>query len=569
MYSFNLVDQKWIPCIMLDGTRDEKSIVQVILEANEIKEISDNSPLVTVALHRLLLAIIHRSFERGYGPANAEEWNAIWRSGHLSQETIITYLDNFHNRFDLFDDSYPFYQCASLSSINTTTQSEPISIGNLLHDSAIYLDKATLFDHGTESTLRSFTPSEASRFLVTFQSFTIGGFSSLSKPRIKGEESAKASPLIKGAVCLIQGNNLFETLMLNLVVYNIPDAEPFQSEKSDKPTWENNSETNPEECGLNGYFHLLTWQSRRIKYLPEQDAAGNTFIRNVLIRKGNQLPDNYTLHMKEPMLAFQKRLKSSEGLDPWPPVTFRENRSLWRDSLSLFRTVTENNARPRTFDWISDLVENGYLPASFTLNTAVFGLVSFQATISLWRHERLPLPLKYLQDETLVLSLKEALEIAEETGKLLTPGFITIKFLDKKGNQKSASVRSPLWNMVKLILFPETDIQKIGSNQKKEIEDMINSLSPSRSYWAALGIAFNQFLIDLAQDETEGRIKSLSEWAKEISKAVCDSFEETMRSLDQTGRILKAISKAENEFYIRLKNTLKQYLSEIKEGGEL
>ena len=89
MYSLNLVDEKWIPCIMLDGTRDEKGIKEVILEASDIKEIFDNSPLVIVSLHRLLLAILHRSFERHYGPIDAVEWNTIWENGHFNQESII------------------------------------------------------------------------------------------------------------------------------------------------------------------------------------------------------------------------------------------------------------------------------------------------------------------------------------------------------------------------------------------------------------------------------------------------------------------------------------------------
>jgi len=570
MYSFNLVDEKWIPCIMLDGTRDEKGIKEVILEASDIKEIFDNSPLVTVTLHRLLLAILHRGFERGYGPVNAVEWNAIWRSGHFNQETIVKYLDKYHHRFDLFDDSYPFYQCASLASTNATVKSEPISIGNLLHDSAIYLNKATLFDHGIESTLQSFSPAEASRFLVAFQSYAIAGFSSLSKPRLKGEESAKASPLVKvkGVVCLAQGSNVFETLMLNLVVYNPQDGEPFHSEKDDKPAWENDDETYPEECTPKGYFHLLTWQSRCIKYLPEQDGAGKILIRNVLIRKGNQLPDEYTLYGKEPMLAFRKRLKPGEGLDPWPPVTFRENRALWRDSLSLFQTVAEKNARPKTFDWINDLVENNFLPASAIYNTAVLGLISDQAIISLWRHERLPLPLRYLQDENLINKLKEALELAEDVGKLLGSGFIEIEITDKKGKRKTKRVPSPLRILASELLLKDQN----GKTDPEAAKTLAESLSPARPYWAALGIAFNRFMIDMAADKgPDGKTygeKTLPEWAKEIRKAACAAFEETARSLDRIGRTLKAVSRAEIEFNNRLNKVLKPYLNEAKEGGE-
>ena len=53
MPGFNLVDQKWIPCLMHGA--EEKNIKETLLEAGTIKEIVDSSPLVTVALHRCAL----------------------------------------------------------------------------------------------------------------------------------------------------------------------------------------------------------------------------------------------------------------------------------------------------------------------------------------------------------------------------------------------------------------------------------------------------------------------------------------------------------------------------------
>jgi len=564
MYSFNLVTEKWIPCILPDGTREDKSIREALIDAPEIQEIFDESPLVTGALHRLLLAILHRSFKHGYGPIDNKEWNEIWIQGHFHQELFERYLELHRDRFDLFDDNYPFYQCVSLASEDASPKSEPISVGNLLHDSAIYLNKATLFDHGIEATLQFLTPAEASRFLVAFQSYAIGGFSSLSKPRVKGEGSAKGAPLVKGALCFVQGNNLFETLMLNMVIFSPEGDEPLPSENDDKPAWELDVETRPEESIVKGYFHLLTWQSRRICFIPEYDRSGNVVIGNVLIRKGNQLPDNNTLSGKDPMLAFYKRLKPGEGQDPWPPVTFHKDREMWRDSLSLFQSIEEKNARPKILDWVNDRIENGYLQPSAVYHTSLLGLVSVQATIALWHHERLPLPLKYLQDETLVSNLKEALEIAEEAGRLLGPGFVNIEFLDKRGNQKSASVPSPLRTLASEILPKDRN----GKAAPDVVRKTIDSLSPARPYWAALGIVFNRLVIDLAQDESEGRRTSLGRWASEIRNAARGAFEETARSLDRTGRMLKAVSLAGNEFDTRLFNILKPYLNNTKKGGE-
>lgn len=78
MPHFNLVDEPWIPCLMLeDNTREELSLGGVFARSREIRELYDPSPLVTVSLHRLLLAILHRNF----GPRNLDAWRDLWVRG--------------------------------------------------------------------------------------------------------------------------------------------------------------------------------------------------------------------------------------------------------------------------------------------------------------------------------------------------------------------------------------------------------------------------------------------------------------------------------------------------------
>lgn len=61
MPEFNLVDQSWIPCLLRDGGKpQELSLRDTLIGAHEIRELCDDSPLVTVSLHRLLLAVLHR-----------------------------------------------------------------------------------------------------------------------------------------------------------------------------------------------------------------------------------------------------------------------------------------------------------------------------------------------------------------------------------------------------------------------------------------------------------------------------------------------------------------------------
>src|SRR5688500_11864567 len=72
--SFSLVDEPWIPCLTVRGGPAEMlGLGAVLTRPREIREIADDSPLVTVALHRLLLAILHRNF----GPASTPDWIAL------------------------------------------------------------------------------------------------------------------------------------------------------------------------------------------------------------------------------------------------------------------------------------------------------------------------------------------------------------------------------------------------------------------------------------------------------------------------------------------------------------
>lgn len=69
MHTFNLITQPWIP--VREGNKlKEVSLEQALLEGRRFERIEDPSPLVTVALYRLLLAILHRALQ---GPENSDE----------------------------------------------------------------------------------------------------------------------------------------------------------------------------------------------------------------------------------------------------------------------------------------------------------------------------------------------------------------------------------------------------------------------------------------------------------------------------------------------------------------
>jgi CRISPR system Cascade subunit CasA len=530
MYSFNLIDEKWIPCILPDGNRVELSIQEVFKTAPDIMEIFDPSPLVTVALHRLLLAILHRNF----GPSDKYAWQQIWDNRIWDTNQIMAYLSKWHDRFDLFDKKHPFYQCASLPSNNLDSHGKMTSLekplANMIHELAAG-DNATLFDHTFEASPDIFTPAEAARSLITYQAFSVGGLIT----RLPGEgPSSDNAPLVKGAVILIKGKNLFQTLMLNFHVYNPDDAEPMEM-IDDAPAWENNNDVRPETRRPKGYLDLLTWQSRRVKLIPEPKNE-ELYVRYVIIMNGYQFPSDFSLYNKETMLAYKAIGKPAIHQSPWMPIVFQEDRALWRDSLSLFQSIQNINQRPKIITWLNDLVTHEIIPIYSTYNMTISGLVTSKAKILLWRHERIPIPLKYLRDEPLVNKLGQSLEITEETARTL---------------------ENSIWNIAKEIIAPNTE--KLNDNQKKNIKNLTNNMAVSRPYWANLGQSFNNLVLKLAEDNTDEKSATLKWWASIIFKEAMDAFSTISDNLNRNGKWLKAIAIAQNDFEIKLNHILKPY----------
>src|SRR5579875_3851362 len=150
--NFNLLDEPWVPCVMADGSAQELSLADALLRAHEVRELFDESPLVTVALHRLLLAILHRNF----GPASIGEWFQLWRRGRWNEETLKAYFTRWHERFELFHPERPFYQMPEAPSLPY----EPITV---LFQELSSGNNPTLFDHSLDRGGVSVSPALAAR----------------------------------------------------------------------------------------------------------------------------------------------------------------------------------------------------------------------------------------------------------------------------------------------------------------------------------------------------------------------------------------------------------------------
>lgn len=524
MPSFNLVDEGWIPCrFSEDGLTKDLSLREVFWRANEIREILDPSPLVTVALHRFLLAILHRNF----GPASLREWQTIWEQGSWDQPTLATYLDKWRDRFDLFSDAFPFYQVPEIAGAEprpVLRLAMAVSVGN----------NPTVFDHNSDDSPASVTAPEAARLLIGYQAFAIGF----------GKSSPfyfQDAPLVRGFTVLCMGDNLFGTLALNLIAYN--QSSPLAHTGSDRPAWEQLEPPHPDAKGtvLAGYLDYLTWQSRRIHLIPEGDPPR---IRYCQIQQNLKLAES-AKEFFDPFKCYRTDPKLGNfalGLNP--------DRALWRDSHALFQRVEQSFARPQVFTWlarIDTLRRSGQIQAEPVYNFSVFGFATEPgraASITLWRHERLPLPLAYLEDDALLAKLKDALTLAEDAARV---------------------VRQSAWTLAKFLLAPASDDERTRQPRKEDTQTLVDSFAPERFYWPHLEAHFRRLLVDLPDDSTatedgvEYGGKELLAWATEVRHAASGAFHQTTNSLDTSARALKAVAQAERVFNQHLASLLAKY----------
>ena len=506
MFAFNLLEEKWLPCVMTDNSLHDLSLRDVLLDAENVREIVGDSPPVTIALHRLLLAILHRAL---YAPQSAAQWNEIREAKKFDRAKLETYFEKHKTRFDLFDENHPFYQSPSAR--------ENVQSGAIIQLYFQGKNNATLFEHSTVTAPKKLTAAEAARFLIAFQGFDFGG--------IKADGSAQTAPLLQSAIALIKGENLFETLLLNLHWYNSDDEEPFSfSYAKDLPAWERDEETQAVERSPNGYVDLLTWQARRIYLQPERNENDEIIVRNTVIMRGYSMPQTVGRYEKETMTAFR-----ASKIGGFFPVGFNESRALWRNSLSLLQTVDGERSRPKMLDWLDDLVNDGFLNRSMSLPIEFYGLAADKAKLLFWQKENFDLPLAYLNDKTLLELLKTALEFSQEIGDKLRDGV-------------------------------------------KKLADLLQTNTANFQampiYWSTLELKFQRLLSDLPNK----REAAMREWFGEVLATADNAFEQTANSLSGSAAELKAMVEARRLYGgLRYKTkeapNFKIYLPETKTTG--
>ncbi|CAN5546472.1 type I-E CRISPR-associated protein Cse1/CasA [soil metagenome] len=534
MPTYDLIQEPWLPCMTLDGRRVEVGIRDALVRAHELKELCNPSPLVTVSLHRLLLAIIHRAY---MGPRNQAAWREIWTGGRFDAKTVDGYLEQWRNRFDLFDRERPFYQVSYIEALADQRKQQPIA---KLAIEASAGNNALLFDHRIDESLEVISAAEACRRLVASQGYSIGFGKSFPF-------YLKDSSLIRGYSLLALGESLFETLLLNLLPYNA--NEPIEWLGEDAPCWEPEAQPEPVEAGtpVRGYTDYLTWQSRQVHLITEDD--GISVVRC-------QLRQNLRL-AADPIDPFKSYLRDEQrGLRP---RNFRPERALWRDSHLLVEQSQDESAanlRPEVMNHLAQIAraqKRQQIETAPIYRLGVFGVTTDTGkagSVILWRSEQLPLPIEILQDDRAIEQITWAVEYAEDVNQALT-----------------TSIRA----MAKFLLSMKSDVDEGRKpDEDAAIKPMLKHLGIGQRYWPPLETPFWRFLTELTGISSADDIESVPnvlpilKWKDEVLYAARAAISNSVRSHGTTPRILKAASMAEQAFEMRLKWVNKELMDKVQ-----
>ncbi|MEV6813097.1 type I-E CRISPR-associated protein Cse1/CasA [Micromonospora sp. NPDC051296] len=370
---FNLTEQPWLPVVRMDGTRDEVDLVTLLSESHRIRRILGQSPPMTAALHRLVLALMHRV----YGPADEKEWAELWRAESLPDPTTARPGEPVPrlqaDRFELFDAERPFLQCPAVSGVPASSAAKLVphrAVGN----------NTTLFDHTTALDEVRLSPAEAARWLVTLQAYDPGGM----KTPYARDKSSQAAPANSMGMVLVEGRTLKETLLLNLMPYQ-PGESPRTTDVDDRPAWEAPPpRPEPEQRPPKGWTDLLTWPSRRVWLVPRK-VDGETYVDRVVITPGTrlsgELEDNeWMAAHRRPKIREARSTRSGTTkpkYGPWYAVRLQEHRGVWRFSQELLLAPVGSEERrwqrPLTLDHVARMVMDRVIPRNAVYTLRVFG----------------------------------------------------------------------------------------------------------------------------------------------------------------------------------------------------
>lgn len=370
---FNLLHEKWILATDLHNITNSYSMLTIYEKAHELKVLAGELPTQDIAILRFLLSVLHTLFYR-FSPDGKEDelesqtqaiarWKELWNAGLFPISTIKQYLLTYEDRFYLFHDEYPFMQIKSGETyitrdgkhIRPTTKSLTYFVGTIAE--ANQKNNPNLFL--AEKRPNGIDFDAAARWIIHQNAYGIspaGRKSSMDNTTSIKNYGMPWLGRIGGLY--IEGDSLFETLMLNLVLAYSNEEDDFVD---GTPLWEETTQVTGEvmENIIKPFpktqCDLYSMKFREMELL-RNDANDKVVGLNIY---SGYMFDEKDFSRVEPMTIWYK--KSKRRL----PVKNDPSRQIWRGLDSLLCSSEDTDTRPGVIDWLYLIVKEGIIAKKY------------------------------------------------------------------------------------------------------------------------------------------------------------------------------------------------------------
>lgn len=536
---YDLTQEPWIPCQTTDGDLVELGIFDVLRGAHEIEDIVADNPPMRSTLLRMLIALVRHASFGNVKRIPSEDWRDTWRAGRFSDD-VVRYVEDRKAAFDLFDELRPFAQIPGLEVVDSNkVKGQKVFIPRPSHIGSIIIDRpsgnnATLFDHVSDDDCPPLTPAQAARHMLTYMqnsatgntsAYRASGFDLLEKPGY-----SSFAPLRKGYCVTVQGQNLFETILLNV----FSRTGTLQTER-DEPWWDVPAEEivklarKGTQQVPKGVMSLYTWPTRLLR-LVELDGM----VVGVHDALGIKIPSSYP----DPMKMYRES-KDGETV----PVSPLGDRGFWRDfgaaicGAKMAKGGVHKHGRTAAIDRLSNDASLG-IPRSRRMSLRAIAVDGNQGGIYALIDDSTPLPVEVLGDQDRAQWSAEAIEIAESE----------VQFLERliKGVLRRRVSRSACIGMTDKLKLPKTTY---------------SILDDCRSFfWSAIR---TPYLDAISEPDTDVAQRT---WRAAVGSAMNDTFDHFLDHAGRDSKMVLALQHAPTALANRIRKLESQGPKAEKEG---
>ncbi len=371
MSRFNLVTEPWICIIEIEtGQQRLVSMAEAFRHADKYRCLAGDTETQDFAVLRVLVAVLQTVYSRydasgvpydavtvnnqmqqisDLDPNEDEEafdeyldqldgtWDQLWKQKQFTS-IVLDYLNCWNDHFYLFDDRFPFFQTTKSTLekvLPKGKKASPVAGKFLNRTISESNNKVALFAPKADSQKDHLDEAELARWIITYQGYT--GLSDKASLVKEGQKPSKGWLFDIGGLYL-EGNNLFETLMLNYIPYHL--AEQYRG-KRQRPCWEYSDQDVIDRLvsgtPVNNFAELYTNWSRIVYMDPKTDMDQPVNVGDAklpLIAHDVQL---------EPMTIWHFN-KSGDFKGHFTPCKYTPEQAMWRSfGLITLKTSTDTD----------------------------------------------------------------------------------------------------------------------------------------------------------------------------------------------------------------------------------